>query len=155
MSLEINRAALFDGWFHIGLPDSHADCAGLAGVFSGRSEVETDENTQLNHDIHCAVIIREICPQPVGQGRCELVVCVASEKNFSIATYPALESSDCHRSHVCVFVWACLKIEFAKRLDFLKRGRINIEESAGGDLSYIGSPRHAACDQGFGRVFRS
>ena len=51
MSLEINRAALFDGWFHIGLPDSHADCAGLAGVFSGRSEVETDENTQLNHDI--------------------------------------------------------------------------------------------------------
>jgi hypothetical protein len=25
----------------------------------------------------------------------------------------------------------------------------------GGDLSYIRSPRDAACDQGFGRVFRS
>jgi len=91
------------------------------------------------------VIIREICPQPVGQGRCELVVCVASEKHFSIAAYPALESSDCRRSHACVFVWAYLKIDFAKRLDILKGGRINVEESAGGDLSYIRSPRNAAC----------
>src|ERR1700757_1587158 len=94
---------------------------------------------------HCVMIIREICSQPVGQGRCELVVCVASKKDFSIAAYPALESSDCHRSHACVFGWAYLKIDFAKRLDFLKRGRINVEESAGADLSYIGSPRHAAC----------
>jgi hypothetical protein len=98
------------------------------------------------------VIIREICPQPVWQGRCELVVCVASEKHFSIAAYPALESSDCHRSHACIFVWGYLKIDFATRLDILKRGQINVEESPGGDLSYIGSPRHAACDQGFGRV---
>jgi hypothetical protein len=101
------------------------------------------------------VIIREICPQPAGQGRCELVVCVASEKDFPVAAYPALESSDCHRSHACVFVWACLKIDFAKRLDFLKRGRINVEESAGGDLSYIRSPRNVACQQGFGRLVHS
>jgi hypothetical protein len=101
------------------------------------------------------VIIREICPQPVGQGRCELVFYVALEKHFPVAEYPALESSDCHRSHVCVFVWACLKIDFAKRLDFLKRGRINVEESAGGDLSYIRSPRNAACQQGFGRLLHS
>jgi len=92
------------------------------------------------------VIIREICSQPVGQGHCELVVCAASEKNFSIAAWPALESSDCHRSHACVFVWAYLKIDFALRLDILKRGQINVEKSAGGDLSYIGSARHAACD---------
>jgi hypothetical protein len=101
------------------------------------------------------VIIREICPQRVGQGRCELVVCVASEKNFSIPTYPALESSDCRRTHACVFVWAYLKIDFAKRLDILKRGQINIEESAGSNLSYIGSPRNAACQQGFRRRLRS
>jgi len=101
------------------------------------------------------VIIREICPQPVGQGRCELVVCVASEKNFSIATYPALESSDCHRSQACVFVWAYLKIDFAKRLNILKRGQINLEESPGGDLSYVRSPRNAACQQGFGRLLHS
>jgi hypothetical protein len=101
------------------------------------------------------VIIREICSQLVGQGRCELAVFVASEKHFPIAAYPALESSDCHRSHACVFVLACLKIDFAKHLDFLKRGRINVEESAGGDLSYIRSPRNAACQQGFGRVLHS
>ena len=101
------------------------------------------------------MIIREICPQPVGQGRCELVVCVASEKNFSIPTYPALESSDCRRTHACVFVWAYLKIDFAKRLDILKRGQINVEESAGGDLSYVRSPRNAACQQGFGRLLHS
>jgi hypothetical protein len=101
---------------------------------------------QLNHDIPLrAMIIREICSQPVGQGRCELVVYVASEKQFPIATYPALESSDCQRSHACVFVWAYLKIDFAKRLEFLKRGRINVEESAGGDPSYIRSPRNGAC----------
>ena len=101
---------------------------------------------QLNHDIPLrAMIIREICSQPVGQGRCELVVYVASEKQFPIATYPALESSDCQRSHACVFVWAYLKIDFAKHLDFLKRGRSIVEESARGDPSYIGSPRHAAC----------
>jgi hypothetical protein len=101
------------------------------------------------------VIIREICPQPVGQGRCELVVCVASEKNFSIPTYPALESSDCHRTHVCASVWAYPKIDFAKRLDILKRGQINVEESAGRDLSYIRSSRNAACQQRFGRRLRS
>ena len=118
MSLEINRAALLDVCFHI-----------------------------LNHDtFHCAVIIREICPQPVGQGHSELVVSVASEKHFSIAAYPAFESSDCHRSHVCVYVWAYLKNDFAKRLHILKSGQINVEESAGGDLSYMGSPWHAACD---------
>ena len=101
---------------------------------------------QLNHDIPLrAMIIREICSQPVGQGRCELVVYVASEKQFPIATYLALESSDCHRSHACVFVWAYLKIDFAKRLEVLKRGRINVEESAGGDPSYIRSPRNGAC----------
>ena len=104
------------------------------------------EHALESRHFHCAVIIREICPQPVGQGHCELVVCVASEKHFSIAACPALESSDCHRSHACVFVWAYLKIDFALRLDILKRGQINVEESAGGDLSYIGSPRHAACD---------
>jgi hypothetical protein len=101
------------------------------------------------------VIIREICPQPVGQVRCELVVCVASEKHFPVAVYPALELSDCHRSHACVFVWACLKIDFAKRLDFLKRGRINVEESAGRELSYIRSPQNVACQQGFGRLLHS
>ena len=107
---------------------------------------ESREDTQLNHDIPLrAMIIREICSQPVGQGRCELVVYVVSEKQFPIAAYRALESSDCHRSHACVFVWAYLKIDFAKRLDFLKRGRINVEESAGGDLSYIRSPRNGAC----------
>jgi hypothetical protein len=58
---------------------------------------ESREDTQLNHDIPLrAMIIREICSQPVGQGRCELVVYVASEKQFPIAAYPALESSDCH-----------------------------------------------------------
>jgi hypothetical protein len=101
------------------------------------------------------VIIREICSQPVGQGPCELVVCVASEKHFPIAAYPALESSDCHRSQACVFVWACLKIDFGKRLDFLKKGQISVEEFTGGDLSYIRSPRNAACQQGFGRVLHS
>jgi hypothetical protein len=100
------------------------------------------------------VIIREICPQRVGQGRCELVVCVASEK-FSIPTYPALESSDCRRTHACVFVWAYLKIDFAKRLNILKRGQINLEESPGGDVSYVRSLRNAACQQGFGRLLHS
>jgi hypothetical protein len=44
---------------------------------------------------------------------------------------------------------------FGNGLQLLKRGSISAEESAGGDLSYIGSPRHAACDQGFGRVLYS
>ena len=99
------------------------------------------------------VITHEICLQPVGQERCELVVCAASKKHFPIA--PALESSDCHRSRACVFVSACLKIDFAKRLDLLKRGQSNAQESAGDDLSYIRSPRNTTCQQGFGRVLRA
>src|SRR4029453_4570284 len=146
MSLEINRAALLDCWFHIWLRDSHTDGPRLAGVLSDRFGVRLAITPNLITTFHCAVMIREICPQPGGQGRCEPVVCVASEKHFSIAAYPALESSDCHRSHACAFFWACLKIVFDKRLNFLKRGRINVEESAGGDFSYIRSPRNAACD---------
>jgi hypothetical protein len=100
-----------------------------------------------------AVITHEICLQSVGQERCELVVCAASKKYFPIA--PALGSSDCHQSRACVFVSACLKIDFVKRLDFLKGGPINAQESAGNDLSYIRSPRNAACQQGFGRVLQT
>jgi hypothetical protein len=66
---------------------------------------------------HCAVVIREICSKPVEQGRCELVVCVASEKSLSDRDYRALESSHYYRSHACVFVWACPRVDFAKGLE--------------------------------------
>jgi hypothetical protein len=156
MSLEINHAALFDCWFHIfGYGDSHTDSAGLAGVVSGRSGVRLARTRSRITTFHCAVIIREICSQPVGQGPCELVVCVVSEKYFPIAAFRAFESGDCHRSHACVFVWAYLNIDFAKRLNFPERGRINVEESARGDLSYVRGPRNAACQQGFGCLLQS
>ena len=48
-----------------------------------------------------------------------------------------------------------MKIDFATRLDFLKRGQINAPEYAGDDQSYIRSPRNAACQQGFGRVLHT
>jgi hypothetical protein len=145
MSLEINRAALLDCWLHIWLRDSHTDRARLAGVLSGRFGVRLARTVESRHS-HCAVIIREICPQPVGQGCCELVVCVASEKHFPIAAYPTWNRATPTEVIFAFFVWACLKIDFAKRLDILKRRHITVEESAGGNLSYIGSPRHAACD---------
>jgi len=50
---------------------------------------------------------------------------------------------------------SCVKIDFATRLDFLKRGQINAPEYAGDDQSYIRSPRNAACQQGFGRVLHT
>jgi hypothetical protein len=45
------------------------------------------------------------------------------------------------------------KDRFGNGLEFLRRGSISVEESAGRDLSYIRSPRNAAYEQGFGRLF--
>jgi hypothetical protein len=61
-----------------------------------------------------AVIIREICSQLVGQGRCEHVVCAASQKRLPSAMYhvSAFRPRACHRSHVCVCVWALLQLAF-------------------------------------------
>ena len=61
-----------------------------------------------------AVIIREICSQLVGQGRCEHVVCAASQKRLASAMYhvSAFRPRACHRSHVCVCVWAWLQLAF-------------------------------------------
>jgi hypothetical protein len=57
---------------------------------------------------HYAVIIREICSRHVVWGPCEHVVCAASQKRLAVPTYhaSAFRSRTCHRSHVCVFVWA-------------------------------------------------
>ena len=94
---------------------------------------------------YCAVIIREICSRPVVQETCEHVVCAVSQKRLPVAIYhaAAFRSRNCDRSHACAFVSTCLKIDFAKRLDFLKRGQISAQETA--DLNYIRRPRNAAC----------
>jgi hypothetical protein len=99
--------------------DPLAGCARLAGVLFGRAGMRIRAVESL-HSI-CAAIIREICSRSVEQGRCELVVCAASEKSLLIGAYRALELSHCHRSHACVFVWACLRIDFAKGLELSQR----------------------------------
>jgi hypothetical protein len=84
-----------------------------------RSEI--GEATQSNHDLPlCSGYSRNLL-EAVEQGRCELVVCVASEKSLSDRGYRALESSHYYRSHACVFVWACPRVDFAKGLELAQR----------------------------------
>ena len=102
----------------------------------------------LNH--HIPLVrrsIREICSRPVEQGRCELVVCVASEKSLPIAANRVLESSHSYRSHVCVFDWAYPKVDFAQGLELVQRegapkafwGRLTLQ-SYSGNIHYIAMP---------------
>jgi hypothetical protein len=39
---------LLDGWFHIGLPDPHTDCACLAGVLSQAYHIKSITSSKLD-----------------------------------------------------------------------------------------------------------
>ena len=66
-----------------------------------------------------AVINRGICSRHVVWGPCEHVVCAALQKRLPVAMYhaSAFRSRACHRSHVCVFVWAWLNVGELPRFD--------------------------------------
>jgi hypothetical protein len=89
----------------------HDTSSPIASRAANENKISCDWQERVSQNSY-AVIIREICSQLVGQGRCEHVVCATSQKRLASAMYhvSAFRPRVCHRSHVCVFAWPWLNV---------------------------------------------